>query len=283
MRNETVADYYDASTSRFLVVGGSGRSLAIHRQLWGDGVTNAEQAAAHVNSVVLQVAQDNLRGAPNRVIDLGCGVGGTILHLAALWPETQFVGITISGAQVRRGSSEIQSRRLSHRCRLVQGDFAHAADVAPADLVIAIESHVHAASLEAFLAAARLHLAPEGVLLIVDDMLLTPEADLSGPEARLLAAFRKGWRLGHVPDRNSVLARAEAQGFDVIAFQDLTPFLRLDRLRDRVLHVAGPIADRVGLNRWPLFGNMIGGDALTRSYRSGTMGYTLVGLRKRGN
>ena len=283
MSNEPVADYYDASTSRFLFVGGSGRSLAMHRPLWTDGIANAEQAAGHINGVIRHLAESILGGAPDRVVDLGCGVGGTMFHLALCWRDTAFVGLTISGAQVRRGAAESQARGLANRCRLVQADFTRPVDAFPANLVIAIESHVHAASLAEFLTAVRRHLEPGGVLLVVDDMLVRPEADLSRTETRWLAAFRKGWRLGHVPDRDGFMASARAVGFDVVEMQDLTPFVRLNRLRDRVLHVVGPVADRIGLNRWPLFGNMIGGDGLTRSYRLGIMGYTLVALRLRGD
>jgi cyclopropane fatty-acyl-phospholipid synthase-like methyltransferase len=281
MSNESIADYYDASTARFLLVGGSGRSLAIHRQLWAEGVETTEEASDHINAVVRETAERLLGTAPETLCDLGCGVGGSILYLARAWPATRLVGLTISAAQAQRAAAELRARGLDGRCRVLRADFTRPVDVPPADLALAIESHVHAASARDFLAAARRLLRPGGLLIVVDDMLLRPESDLSPEARRRVAAFRKGWRLGHVPDRAGFAAAGDAEGFDLAEMQDLTALLRLDRLRDRALHVAGPLADRLGLNAWPFFGNMIGGDALTRSYRTGVMGYTLAALRLR--
>lgn len=281
MNDGGVGAYYDASTRRFLLVGGSGCALAIHRGLWAEGVETAEAAAAHVNDLIRARAQTALGGAPAQVVDLGCGVGGSVFHLARVWPQARFLGITISAVQCRRATEEAAARGLSGRCRFDEADFTAPPGVAAgADLAIAVESHVHAPGAAEFLVGARRRLRPGGVLLIVDDMLRAPETTLAPRDRRLVATFRKGWRLGHVPDRAGLAAEAVAAGFAVEAVEDLTPLLRLDRWRDLALHAVAPVADRAGLNRWPLFGNMIGGDALTRAYRRGIMGYTLMALRR---
>ncbi|MGP1355051.1 MAG: hypothetical protein ACTS11_00880, partial [Roseicyclus sp.] len=82
-----VARYYDASTARFLVVGGSGSALAIHRPLWAEGVRTCAEAADHVNTLLGAEAERLLGAAPSRVRDLGCGVGGSVFALARRWPE----------------------------------------------------------------------------------------------------------------------------------------------------------------------------------------------------
>ena len=279
IRGNRVAAYYDANTRRFLALGGSGASLAIHRPLWGVGVDNAEAAAAHVNDLIAQEAEAALGAQPERVCDLGCGVGGTLFHLAALWPEAEFNGITISAEQVRLAEVHALQRGLAGRCRFIRSDFTLPTTLPRADLVIAVESHVHADSAEVFLAAARAHLRPGGVLIVVDDMLARPEAALSAREAGLVAAFRRGWRLGHVPPRAGLVAQATGMGFACLQDRDLSALLRLDRLRDRLLRLAGPLADRLGLARVSFFGNMIGGNALTEAYRAGIMSYSLVVLR----
>jgi cyclopropane fatty-acyl-phospholipid synthase-like methyltransferase len=279
--NTEVARYYDASTARFLAVGGSGASLAIHRQLWAGHVRTPEEAAGHINAVMQAEAQRLLGQAPGRVRDLGCGVGGSVLTLARDWPQTAFLGITISGAQQARAEAEAAARGLSERCRFRRADFADWLAEPPAELAIAVESHVHAPSAAAFLEAAARHVAPSGVLLIVDDMLARPESALAPDERRRLASFRKGWRLGHVPDEAGLVAAAEAAGFEHVGTQDFTALIRLNRLRDIVLRAAGPLAERLRLNRIPFFANVIGGNALTESYRHGTMRYVMVSLRRR--
>lgn len=281
MTGSRVAQYYDANTRRFLAVGGSGTALAIHRPLWADGVSTPAQAAAHVNDIIRMQAERHLGRPPRRVLDLGCGVGGSLFHLAPFWPEARMTGITISAVQRATAEAEAKRRNLDNRCSFLRADFIEARG-SDADLAMAVESHVHAKSAAAFLDAAASALAAGGVLVIVDDMLRRPETELTTAERRWLDRFRAGWRLGHVPDLDGLQAAADRAGFDRLDHQDLTPMIRLNRLRDRALHLAGPVAHRVGLNHWPIFANMIGGDALTRLYKMGTMGYTCVTLRKRG-
>lgn len=277
-----VAEYYDASTRRFLAVGGSGRSLAIHRALWPKGVRTTEAAADHINTLLRDEAVRLLGRPPVALRDLGCGVGGSLLALARDWPEAICDGITLSGTQTDRATAEAKARGLDARCRFHRADFARPLDAAPADLAIAVESHVHAASAGAFLTAAARHLRPGGILLIVDDMLAHPEAKLSHADRRRLASFRKGWHLGHVPDIAGLIDAARGAGFAHEGTRDLTPLLRLERLRDIALRAAGPVAEAMRLGHVPFFANMIGGNALTESYRRGVMRYAMVSLRRRG-
>ena len=279
--SDSVAAYYDASTRRFLSLGGSRAALAIHRPLWGAGVRDLQAASAHANTLVADAAEAALGRAPAQVCDLGCGVGGTLFHLAARWPGAALTGVTLSAEQVRLARAHAAARGLSERVRVVQSDFTRPPTLPRADLVIAIESHVHTASADAFVAAARAHLRPGGVLVVVDDMLAAPEVTLPARGRRLLDAFRRGWRLGHVSPAPALIAAAQAQGFSPVARQDLSRYLRLNRLRDQALRAAGPLADAMGLGRWPLFANMIGGNALTQAHRAGLMRYELVVLRDR--
>jgi hypothetical protein len=118
-----VARYYDASTRRFLAVGGSGAALAIHRQLWADGVQTPAQAAAHVNDVIAAQALAALGAPPARVVDLGCGVGGTLFHLARQWPDASLCGITISAEQVALAETHARAQGVQERCNFLRSDF----------------------------------------------------------------------------------------------------------------------------------------------------------------
>lgn len=275
----TVEQYYDASTRRFLAVGRSGEALAIHRPLWADGVRTHTDAAAYINSLIADQAEAALGRPPERVVDLGCGVGGTVFHLAQKWPDALLCGITISAEQVRLAQMHGNASALDARCSFLRSDFTLPMTLPRADLVVAVESHVHAPSATQFLQSALRHLRPGGVLVLVDDMLTRPETALTARETARLAQFRSGWRLGHVPDCEGLVARAQAMGFSVATVEDLTRYLHLGRLRDHALSVVGPVADLMRLSRWPLFGNMIGGNALTQSYRAGQMRYTMLVLQ----
>ena len=65
--------------------------------MWAPGVSTRAGAFHHVDDVVLSLLAD--APAP-RVVDLGCGVGGSLVHLAAHRADLVGDGITISPAQV---------------------------------------------------------------------------------------------------------------------------------------------------------------------------------------
>lgn len=278
-----IAQYYDSNTRRFLRLGGSGTALAIHRPLWAPGIVTPEAAAAVVNDLCAETVERLTGNAPARVADLGCGAGGTLLHLARRWPRANLEGMTLSPAQARLAQAHADRRGMGQQIRVRCSDFlVPDAGAAPVDCALAIESHVHAPDPLAFLGAASARLASGGVLVVVDDMLSTPEDRLGARERRRIAAIRRGWRLGHLGTADALADAAATVGLAEATRSDLTGHLRLDRLRDRALRVAGPAADALGLGRWPLFGNMIGGNALTCAYRDGLMRYMLIAFRPAG-
>lgn len=52
--------------------------------------------------------------APAKVLDVGCGIGGTTRHLAAKFPNAELLGITLSPKQVARATQLAQDRGLSN-------------------------------------------------------------------------------------------------------------------------------------------------------------------------
>lgn len=280
-KNRALQQYYDANTSRFLLFGGSGHSRAIHRCLWEPGVLDTEQAAAAINHRIVEYWNDLNGAPPGRVRDLGCGVGGSLFHFGSAWPGAALEGITVSPRQAALARREGAARGYASRLHVSCGDFLQPVET-PADLVVAVESHVHAPSAEEFLKAAVIGMAPKSKLVIVDDMLTRPESALAAADRKLIASFLRGWRLGHVPDADSLRAEADAVGLERLVDDDLTAHLRLDRWRDRALYWLAPAVDALGGNRWPLFANMIGGNALTLAYRRGLMSYRAMVFARTG-
>src|SRR4051794_8829989 len=89
-----VRRYYDANTPAFVRHGQGGGIGAIHRAVWGPGVADRVQAFRYVDDLILRQL-DALPGAGGaHVLDLGCGVGGTLSYLAQQRP-IRGTGITL--------------------------------------------------------------------------------------------------------------------------------------------------------------------------------------------
>jgi cyclopropane fatty-acyl-phospholipid synthase-like methyltransferase len=270
-----VRRFYDRNTPLFRRLG-EGRT-SIHRAVWGPGAADRAAAFHYVEERLLAVIADVERP---RVVDLGCGVGGSLLHLAARRDDLSAEGLTISGAQVEAAAGLVAEAGLTERVRVRQGDFlAPPDDLVGADLVFSIEAFVHGPDPAAYFRAAAGLLRPGGLLALCDD-LLTPAGAAPTPEGRRrLDDFRSGWRVGSLVTVEEAVDLAADAGLAIVDDDDLTPWLELGRPRDRAIRVL------VGASR-PLrpsseyWRSLSGGDALQRCLGAGLVDYRLLVLRR---
>lgn len=221
-----VAEYYDENTQPFLNFFGSGTGVAaIHRQIWGPGVTTERDAFEFLNQLVideldLRSLQD-LEGL--KVLDLGCGIGGTATWLAQR-SAAQILGLTISGVQAQLATERAHKLGVAAQCEFRQGDFLHLPEAGLFAAAYAIESFVHAEDPARFFAEAARVLAPGGRLIICDDFLTErptpPEAE------RWLELFQTGWHLANLNTVPAAQKHASAAGFRFLTGQPLSQYLK---------------------------------------------------------
>ena len=258
-----VRHYYDANTWKFLL---SGTQRAIHRELWGPGVTSAGEAVHHAHALVL----DHLAAGHRRVLDLGCGVGTAALYLAERRP-VEVVGVSISPAQIALAEQfAARSKPAQGSVRFVTGDFTELPDeLTGFDMAFAIESFVHADPAAAFFREAARALRPGGVLVVIDDVRVT-----DAPDPRL-DDFRAGWHVSSLLSVPEAAGLAADAGLELEESTDLSPLQRLGRPRDRVLRVVQPLLRRF-MDRSVWAESMVGGDALQRCHQQGLLEYRLL-------
>lgn len=278
-----VADYYDANTRRFLRFGEGSSSGAIHRCVWTPDAVSAADAADTVNRLVLQRLRGQVPAGDGRVLDLGCGVGATMVRLAQEM-DVRVTGVTISREQAEIGAKRLAGAGVADRCDIVCADFSHLPPEPRYHAIVAIESVVHAPSLPELIGslAARLH--PGGRLILCDDWLTDKDPTLPARE-RCLTQYRAGWRIGSTHTVADVTAMAERAGLRLIEDLDLTAYLHLGRPRDRLINLvvnATRVLPRVHdrMVEKPFWANMIGGSALQAALARGWLAYHLLVLER---
>jgi SAM-dependent methyltransferase len=267
-----VRRYYENNTGAFDRLGRTGG--AIHRAVWGAGVATRAEAFHHVDELLLQALPAGV-GRPV-VVDLGCGVGASLLYLAG---RTDMVGegITISPLQAERATSRIAQAGLADRIRCREGDFlAVPEDLAErADLAFSIEAFVHGPDAGGYFREAARTLRPGGTLVVCDDFLAARAASLPPRAARRLAEFRTGWRIGSLLTVERTRVLAAEHGLRLVGDVDLTRQLELRRPRDRWigLLVSAGRPFRVRGDYWQ---SLVGGDALQWCLLRGILRYRLL-------
>ncbi len=271
-----VQRYYDRHTATFLRYGQGGGAGAMHRAVWGPGVETREAAFHYVEDYLVDhLGGASPGGAEPSVVDLGCGVGGSLCYLAERLP-IQGVGVTLSPVQARLAAERIRAAGLQARIRCLEGDYADPGlDLPAADLVYAIESFVHGPDPAGFFAQCARVVRPGGLLLICDDV-LRPTGD--GSARRTIDRFRRGWRINTLADRDRLRSLAAAAGFAHRSTRDLTPYLELGRPRDRAIGLLTALVGRLPVDA--RLGHLTGGSALQTCLRRGWIGYDLALFRR---
>ncbi|WP_041483662.1 SAM-dependent methyltransferase [Thioalkalivibrio paradoxus] len=269
--------YYDRNTDLFLRIGSSGPALALHRGLWPPGIHSGREAARQIHHLIADTIQRAFPEGPRAILDLGCGVGGTLFDLAGRFPGSRLVGITLSGRQVAIAREQARQRGLAERCRFLQADFEALSLGQAFDAIVAVESFAHAREPGRFLATCHRHLAGPNARVIVVDDFLDPSVAIAGAPARArIETFRSTWNLPGLGTLEDFLGLATRAGLRHAETRDLSSWVRTDRPRDRLVSWVSPIAGRLGLDRFPFWANVIGGNALADAIREGHIRYCLV-------
>lgn len=102
-----------------------------------------------------------------KILDVGCGVGGTASHLAQRWSKSaQITGITISRAQARHATELARSRKQDN-LTFIECDAMHQAFADQSfDIIWTLESEMHMPDKERFLDEIVRLLKPGGWLVM---------------------------------------------------------------------------------------------------------------------
>ncbi len=152
-----------------------------------------------------------------RVLDAGCGLCGPALDLARAWPEVQLDGVTVSPAQVARGTERIADAGLSDRVQVHLADY-HDLPFPDGtfDRVLYFESTGYSHDLHRLFAEAARVLRPGGRVYVKDAW--RHEEPLTDEARADLARFDRVWA-ARTPTASETRAALEAAGFQVLRFR----------------------------------------------------------------
>ncbi len=143
--------------------------LGFHYGFYEKGIKNFKDAAINMNDFVGRLL--NLDNKKGRIIDLGCGIGSTIIYLAMKYPNIKFFGITLAPSEINF-AKKLQKEKQVENAEFILGNFikTNFSDEY-FDGAFALESFCYAQNKRDFLNEIKRILKSGEKLLIIDGFL----------------------------------------------------------------------------------------------------------------
>jgi tocopherol O-methyltransferase len=272
-----VRHYYNKNTFWMLLFGQGRGEAVIHRPVRTGKERSRKEALHTVERLIAQALL--VEEAPNQtarhILDLGCGVGGSALWLAARFPVS-ITGITLSPFQAQTARRFALRRGLSDSCRFQVADFNQLPEIRGITDAYAIESFSHGSDPAAFFTQIGNLLPGGGRLILCDDFIAIKEGPVSNRRETWLSRFREGWHLQSLMRAEDVLDIAAQQSFDLVERVELTPYLQqTPSFISRLQFLAGKTLRK---SAWGA--SMYGGNALQICQQNGWTEYLFLVLEK---
>jgi SAM-dependent methyltransferase len=282
---ENLLDYYENNTRWFKFFGATYRSPTIHRAVWAEGITDRPSALSYIDEQIsadILAYQTEKNLAQVKVLDLGCGVGGSLLKITEnLGQAITAIGLTLSPRQAQIAQQWSNRLGMQSQCAFLAADF-HAVPLhLGVDLAFSIEAFAHAGKPETYFAEAARLLKSGGRLILCDDFLASPLP----PNGTLLVArrwlqlFKSGWRIPHLLSLGQTTGLAQEQGLHLTGTRDLSRYIR-KRVFPKALIPILELLLSQGESLHPLFGSIIGGLALEHCIGNRLVTYNYLVLEK---
>jgi len=226
-----VEEYYDRNQGLYNVFWSRRVS---HQGLWEEGTHTNSRALLNGDRFMAECLDIN---ASDVVLDAGCGVGGTSVHIAETH-GSRVVGINISRVQLKAARSLASHSRAAPLLEFLRQDFTRTTfGDGSFTKILGFESLSHTADRGIFLREAHRLLRPGGRLAMADLFLI--RTDLDARDRRAYEAFLKGWVRPCIAPLREFRAELKEAGFCDIVFHDKTAEIRKSIHRIFVIGLVG--------------------------------------------
>lgn len=214
---QAIARYYRECWSDYRFFWMGGKALGLHFGTWDETTKTHAQSLLRTNAVMADAV--NI-GPGDRVLDAGCGVGGSSIWLAEN-RGAEVVGVNVSPEQVAVARGYVKRRSLEDRVTILHRDYkATGFPDGSFDVIWACESVAHSPDQRDFLAEAYRLLKPGGRMIVRDVYEARPCANAD--EERLTRIWYDAWAMCPLPTPERFLGWVSKAGFTEVEMTDVT-------------------------------------------------------------
>lgn len=215
--HQKIIRYYDICQVDYEVVWHLKSHLAMHYGYFDQSTRNLRSALHRMNVALAEFGGIH---PGSRILDAGCGVGGSSLFLAKNF-NAQVTGISLSERQILQCRKNAEAHEVGNQCNFVVADYEHTPfPDASFDVVWGIESVCYSIDKLNFLKEAYRVLKPGGQIVIADfyenDY---PEVEMDN---QLMSQWTSTWAIAKYAGIQEFSNKIQHAGFHTMQSKDVT-------------------------------------------------------------
>jgi cyclopropane fatty-acyl-phospholipid synthase-like methyltransferase len=213
--HKKIVEYYNATEHAYKDSWDLDNSLAIHYGYWDEKVTSFPRSLIRMNEVMAELAGIT---ASDKVLDAGCGVGGSSIYLA-LAKGCSVTGITLSERQVQQATVNAKQKATDSLVEFQVMNYSNTSfPDASFDVVWGCESICYADSKEQFIREAYRLLKPGGRLIVADGFVTRFENN----DNPIIRQWLDGWQVNYLESPDRFNHFMQETGFTGVHYRDIS-------------------------------------------------------------
>lgn len=237
MRIVDIIDFYKKNWPLIVKLLKVDKSYCIHHGYYEKGIHTREESVLNMNNFVGRLLELDLKDKQvKHVLDAGCGIGGTVVHLAKKYPDINFTGITIIPEHIEMAKNYAKINHVDINTEFFLSDFMKTSfSSCLFDAIYLIESASYSIDKQVLIHEMYRILKSGGTLVIID--CFRTNVKLNQFLNNIYELFCKGWGLPNVITIDKLKDFLRTEGFNKISNKDLTRNIRRAILMGNILGI----------------------------------------------
>ena len=222
MKIKNSIDFYSSNWPLLVRLLQVDKTQCIHHGYYEKGIRTHVQSVLNMNDFVGRLLNLNSEDKkPLKVLDAGCGIGGTVIYLAKKHPHIDFTGINIVIEHVEMAKNLARENKVLTNTNFILRDFTDTGFPSNRfDAIYLIESACYAEKKQILIRELYRILKPGGIVIIIDVFLT--DVQLNPFLNNIYNLFCKGWGLTNLIKTTEFKELLKTEGFNKIINKNLT-------------------------------------------------------------
>ena len=230
-------DFYRNNWSLLVKLLQVDQTHCIHHGYYEKGIRTHVQSVLNMNDFIGRLLElDSEIKQCKKILDAGCGIGGTVVYFAKKFPDIKFTGINIIPDHIEMAKNLAKEKKVLSNTDFFVKDFVDT-DLSSNqfDAIYLMESSCYALQKQMLIHEMYRILKPGGILVITD--VFRTLVELNPFLTNIYNSFCKGWGLSDLINIEEFIYYLEKERFHNIVNKTITKHVTRTILRGDVLSI----------------------------------------------